>query len=657
MPVVVQRQVSTAQTVQKAMEVPPLQFTDKVNDIPVEAQRQISMVRTIQKTTEIPQLQCDDHVVDVPAEMAVQAQHVHVVAETAETPRLPLVSQIPQAQIVEKTVEEPQSQIVEKTAETPEIQMVRGTETSESAVVIETPLPTESARPMFVTTPVVETLQLAPAVEYVALAPAVTYGHAAADPVTTVASTIFPTTTVPVSMRRPYPVSQVMTQEVVVPFAVPKKLDSPQVQLIDKGVNVPVTAQRQVTSAQRAQKIVEVPQIQYIDKIVDAPVVARSEDVSVGTQTVSRKRKLSMETESADGTSDEEHGLVQEEECESKVDETREKHAAGEDLDLLPVAPNMEAGGSHLQATAEEERIVDWTQDLREIRSMVEFLVRRERKLDVKADVAVRRLVRLEKEHSQQEDEEREASLPVALADRTKVVKLVVDKWFVDKGFGFGRVPTGEVIFIHASVVRGAEVPTIGTDAWVQVVHDDARARLAPHAERRIRKEFCHHTMSARSRTTAGPRERGRPRAVPGVLCEKHLPQQTRAQSHSHPFLRSLPWSLFCVSHDISSVPCSNSWDVFRCGCHSFHRIFGSIFIHKRIPASLEPRSHGKRWSLFTRHTSLLVSSVDNQSQVNICATTAPRRRHSAEQPHGSFVSVKTQTSSRPSGHYVWMIC
>ena len=305
------------------------------------------------------------------------------------------------------------------------------------------------------------------------------------------------------------PESQVMTQEVLVPVAVPKTLDSPRAQLIDKVLSIPVMAQTQVPSAQRVQKIVEmpvvqfsdghvdmpviiqhqvpmspnvqktveVPQIQYIDKIVDAPVVARSEDVSVGTQTVSRKRKLSMETESADGTSDEEHGLVQEEECESKMDETRVKHAAGEDLDLLLVAPNMEAGGSHLQATAEKERIVDWTQDLREIRRMVEFLVRRERKLDVKADVAVRRLARLEKEHSQQEDEECEASLPDALADRTKVVKLVVDKWFVDKGFGFGRVPTGEVVFIHASVVRCAEVLTIGTDARVQVVHDDARAQ------------------------------------------------------------------------------------------------------------------------------------------------------------------------------------
>ena len=494
MPVVVQRQVSTAQTVQKAMEVPPLQFTDKVMNIPVVAQRQIPMDQTVQKTMEIPQLQCLDKVIDVPAVFVEQVPHMHVVAETAEIPWLPLVSQIPQAQIVEKTVEEPQSEIVEKTAETPEIQIVRGTETSESlsiapacqlaqartveAVEIGAIPLTESATPVLETPPVVaEYVQRAPAVEYVALAPAVTYGHAAADPVTTVASTVFPTATVPVSMGRHYPVPQVLTQEVVVPFAVPKKLDSPQVQLVDKVVNVPVTAQRQVTSAQRVQKIVEVPQIQYIDKIVDAPVVARSEDVSVGTQTVSRKRKLSMETESADGTSDEEHGLVQEGECESKVDETREKYAAGEDLELLPVAPNMEAGGSHLQATAEEERIVDWTQDLREIRSMVEFLVRRERKLDVKADVAVRRLVRLEKEHSQQEDEECEASLPDALADRTKVVKLVVDKWFVDKGFGFGRVPTGEVIFIHASVVRGAEVLTIGTDAWVQVVHDDARAQ------------------------------------------------------------------------------------------------------------------------------------------------------------------------------------
>ena len=32
-------------------------------------------------------------------------------------------------------------------------------------------------------------------------------------------------------------------------------------------------------------------------------------------------------------------------------------------------------------------------------------------------------------------------------------------------------------VFIHASTVVGAEVLTIGTDAWVQVVNDDARAQ------------------------------------------------------------------------------------------------------------------------------------------------------------------------------------
>ena len=56
-------------------------------------------------------------------------------------------------------------------------------------------------------------------------------------------------------------------------------------------------------------------------------------------------------------------------------------------------------------------------------------------------------------------------------------MKVVVDKWFVDKGYGFGRAPAGEVVFIHASTVQGAEVLTIGTDAWVQVVNDDARTQ------------------------------------------------------------------------------------------------------------------------------------------------------------------------------------
>ena len=49
-----------------------------------------------------------------------------------------------------------------------------------------------------------------------------------------------------------------------------------------------------------------------------------------------------------------------------------------------------------LQATMDQE----WAKELREIRRMVEFLVHRGRKLDVKTDVAATRLERLERESS-----------------------------------------------------------------------------------------------------------------------------------------------------------------------------------------------------------------------------------------------------------------
>ena len=93
--------------------------------------------------------------------------------------------------------------------------------------------------------------------------------------------------------------------------------------------------------------------------------------------------------------------------------------------------------------------------DLKEARKMLEFLVRRERKVDTHAEVSTRRLERLEREKEDEEDREHETNLEEALVDKTKVVKLVVDKWFFDRGFGFGKVPTGEIVFIHANAGRG----------------------------------------------------------------------------------------------------------------------------------------------------------------------------------------------------------
>ena len=88
--------------VTKHVEIPELQFTDKVVDVPVVAQKQISMTLTVQQNIEISQLQVDDKMVDVPVMLVVP---------------------VPQVRIVKKTVEDSQLQIVEKTIENPETQI------------------------------------------------------------------------------------------------------------------------------------------------------------------------------------------------------------------------------------------------------------------------------------------------------------------------------------------------------------------------------------------------------------------------------------------------------------------------------------------------------------------------------------------------------
>ena len=126
----------------------------------------------------------------------------------------------------------------------------------------------------------------------------------------------------------------------------------------------------------------------------------------------------------------------------------------------------------------------DVKSELLQVRELVGVLVRRERCAEVKTEVAARRLERMEREKDDADDAEHEADLEEALADQTKAVRLAVDKWFVDRGFAFGKTTTGEIVFIHASVVQGAEVLMVGTDAWAQVVSDHARAEGGYRARR-----------------------------------------------------------------------------------------------------------------------------------------------------------------------------
>ena len=92
-----------------------------------------------------------------------------------------------------------------------------------------------------------------------------------------------------------------------------------------------------------------------------------------------------------------------------------------------PVTEHMASAPaqSHVDVSAGVKSDITRTKELTKIRQMVEFLVRRECKLDVKTDVAVRRLVRLEREQDEQDNHDREASMTEAFADKTKVAKLV----------------------------------------------------------------------------------------------------------------------------------------------------------------------------------------------------------------------------------------
>ena len=153
--------------------------------------------------------------------------------------------------------------------------------------------------------------------------------------------------------------------------------------------------------------------------------------------------------------------------------------------------------------------MTDVKNDLAHVREMLGVLVRRERSAETKAEIAVRRLDRMEREQTEADDAEHETNLQEALANQSKTVKVQVDKWFVDNGYGFGKAPTGEVVFIHTSAVQGAEVLTIGTDAWVQVVSDDAQAQGGTEQREPGGAKRAEGREGQREREQSGPTSEG----------------------------------------------------------------------------------------------------------------------------------------------------
>merc|ERR1719221_1558879 len=120
-----QRHVPSIQKVQKTVEVPQVQYIDRVVDVPVMKQRHVPSVQRVQKPVmrqrHVPSIQKVQKPVAVPV--------IETIEKIIDVPVIKHV-EVPQIQTIEKVVEIPQIQTVEKVVEIPEVQALAGTTTS-----------------------------------------------------------------------------------------------------------------------------------------------------------------------------------------------------------------------------------------------------------------------------------------------------------------------------------------------------------------------------------------------------------------------------------------------------------------------------------------------------------------------------------------------
>ena len=146
-----------------------------------------------------------------------------------------------------------------------------------------------------------------------------------------------------------------------------RQVPASRVRSSDEVADIPEVMQRQVPTFRPIQKRVEVPQIQYIDKIVDALVAVTQQSVPVEAETLSQDRPIEWVDDASRASTStcivprETGVLVQRGESVQVVDETGvqgpECGGQGPLHELVQVAPNMVAGGTHPQATLKQESV------------------------------------------------------------------------------------------------------------------------------------------------------------------------------------------------------------------------------------------------------------------------------------------------------------
>ena len=215
-------QADVFENTDEACEMTRVAFDDAITapviDIPAVTQQTL-IAQTVQKTMEISQLQCIDKVSDGP---------------------VVLVEHVPQSHVAEKTVEIPQLDVVKKTIESPEIQTGHGTQDriqqSSMEQVIE--IPAASLAEKIVEMHITQNTQQ-------------------------VANTHVQHVVNAVEVEK-HVVQEKINQET-------KRIEIPPLQFMEKAIDIPVVAQRQVPRIQVVEKTVEGPQLQIVEQTVETP--------------------------------------------------------------------------------------------------------------------------------------------------------------------------------------------------------------------------------------------------------------------------------------------------------------------------------------------------------------------------------------------------
>ena len=480
-------QIIHVPVLQETVEVPQIQFIDEAADVPVIVQRQVPIVQKMQKTVEASQVKSPDRVMYAPA---IMQRHV------------------PTVQVAQKTVVSP----IENDHVTQEAEKYRdGDKVDKTKIKTKSGL--ENHCTVMRNTSIVKELRSKFEVGHTNEARARNRSDKDAQ-------------------EKVKPTNQRLVPNIQ---STQKTVEVPRVQFIDRVVDDPAVREREAFNIE-ARELIEDDSVGVKQQESERLLSKKKRRLPVETESNHERFKDLVLPSSQSclcvsiASSDEGGGEAGHESTEGWTEvkkrgrkkPTKKKNTASsdgeeEELKQQAEATSLVQGGESGREDDETDaqgpgrqmvQVVhaDWAQELREerrkfadevasemsdvkkdlahVREMLGVLVRRERSAETKAEIAVRRLDRMEREQHEADDAEHEASLEEALSNQSKAVKVLVDKWFVDKGYGFGKAPTGEVVFIHASTVQGAEVLTIGTDAWVQVVNDDARAQGGYRAKR-----------------------------------------------------------------------------------------------------------------------------------------------------------------------------